>query len=328
LDRVNSAHEHYKRRPGAKRPLSEHLADYRRDLEARGRAPRYVSVVVSRVQALLQGCGFELIPDFSASKVTAWLADLREKGRERSPLDPGKDSYTKSELAAALGVKPHCLPALIRRWGLPVSGQGKKRCFPRATAEALQDRLGRGASAETTNQYLSHVKAFCRWLVKDGRMSENPLAHLEAGNVQVDRRHDRRELTEEELRSLLAAAKAREKSFRGLAEWDRFHLNATTCGTGFRASALASLTHESFDLNPEKPTVTLAARENKNRESRVQPLPPGVAELLRDYLRDKTKPVRYAPPARQAPSSCLSVAHRFHKQLTAGVCVSERMRIR
>jgi integrase len=268
-----------------KKPLSEHLAAYRRDLEALGRAPRYVAVVASRLEALLKGCEFVFIPDLSASKVTDWLSGLREKGRERSPLD--KEFYTKRELASALGVKPHCLPGLIRRWGLSVSGQGKARRFPRATAEALQDRLCRGASVETTNQYLSHIKAFCRWLVKDGRMSENPLAHLEAGNVQVDRRHDRRELTEAELRTLLAVTKMSEKSFRVLTGQDRFHLYATACGTGFRASALASLTPESFDLNPEKATVTLAARENKSRKTRVQPLPADVAELLREYVQGK-----------------------------------------
>ena len=35
------------------------------------------------------------------------------------------------------------------------------------------------------------------------------------------------------------------------------------------------------------PVVTLPARHAKNRKTKVQPLPPDVAELLRDYLRDK-----------------------------------------
>src|SRR5262245_40959248 len=50
-----------------KRPLADHLADYRRDLEARGNAPRYVAVVVSRLEALLEGCGFRFSSDLSAS---------------------------------------------------------------------------------------------------------------------------------------------------------------------------------------------------------------------------------------------------------------------
>src|SRR5262249_23687719 len=75
--------------------------------------------------------------------------------------------------------------------------------------------------------------------------------------------------------------------FRGLSGPDRFHLYAAACGTGFRASALASLTPESFDLTAELPTVTLAARHAKNRKTKVQPIAPDLADLLRDYLTDK-----------------------------------------
>jgi hypothetical protein len=49
------------------RPLAEHLADYRRELEARGNDPRYVELTVARVRALLDGCGFVFTSDLSAS---------------------------------------------------------------------------------------------------------------------------------------------------------------------------------------------------------------------------------------------------------------------
>jgi hypothetical protein len=35
------------------------------------------------------------------------------------------------------------------------------------------------------------------------------------------------------------------------------------------------------------PTVTLAARHAKNRKTKVQPIPPDLADLLRDYLTDR-----------------------------------------
>jgi hypothetical protein len=44
---------------------------------------------------------------------------------------------------------------------------------------------------------------------------------------------------------------------------------------------------ESFVLDAYLPTVTLAARCNKSRKLRVQPLPTDVADLLRDYLKGK-----------------------------------------
>jgi WD40 repeat protein len=134
---------------------------------------------------------------------------------------------------------------------------------------------------------LAHLKAFCRWLVKDRRMTDNPLAYVSGGNALVDRRHDRRELTADELRRLLAAARGSARPFRGLSGPDRYALYAAACGTGFRASGLGSLTPESFDLDADPPTATLAARRNKSRVLKVQPLPADVADLLRDYLRGK-----------------------------------------
>ncbi len=109
-----------------------------------------------------------------------------------------------------------------------------------------------------------------------------------SGNAGLDRRHDRRELEAGELRRLLAVTRAGERPFRGLSGPDRFALYATACGTGFRVSALAGLTPESFDLDADPPTVTLAARRNKSRVLKVQPLPADVADLLRDYLRGKS----------------------------------------
>ena len=103
----------------------------------------------------------------------------------------------------------------------------------------------------------------------------------------MDRRHDRRELEVDELRRLLAVARASDRTAFGLTGADRFHLYATACGTGFRASGLASLTPESFDLDADPPAVTLAARHAKNKKTKVQPIPPDLAELLRDYLRGK-----------------------------------------
>jgi integrase len=271
----------------SKRPLLEHLTDFEAALLAKGNTPKQARQVASRARRVLVGCKFVFMGDLSASRTMEYLATLREGGRAVPPLDPDKETYTKADLAAALGVRPHSVPALVRRHGLPAAGEGKARRFPRETAEALRERLSRGAGVQTVNFYLQAVKQFSRWLVKDRRMGDNPLAHLSGGNARVDRRHDRRELAEGELRSLLAATGASGRVFRGLTGRDRFHLYATACATGLRASALASLTPESFDLAAEPPTVTLAARFNKNRRPRVQPLPPDVAELLRDYLKDR-----------------------------------------
>ncbi len=264
-----------------KRPLAEHLDDFHKELSSRDNAPRYVTMVVSRLRSLLDGCRFVFLSDLSASRAADWLAGLRRQGRARVQLPADQEWFTLREAARLLGVKPASVGAAVRRNRLEAEGNGKARRLSRAAVEALQDRVARGVSVQTTNDYLSALKSFGRWLVKDRRTAENPFAHLEGGNAGVDRRHDRRELTANELRSVLDAARNSAATFRGLAGADRFHLYATACGTGFRASALASLTPASFDLDAGSPIVTLAARHAKNRKTKVQPLPADVAELLR-----------------------------------------------
>jgi hypothetical protein len=148
-----------------KRPLDEHLADFRRELEARGNAPRYVQLVFSRLTFLMGGCGFVFTPDLSASRAMDWLAELRRRGRPRAPLPAGQESFTSREAAALLGIKPLSVGTAVRRLRLEATGQGKARRFPRATLEALQERLARGTSMQTTNDYRSALKSFGRWLV-------------------------------------------------------------------------------------------------------------------------------------------------------------------
>jgi integrase len=165
-----------------------------------------------------------------------------------------------------------------------LNGNGKARRFPRSTAVALQERLSRGAGIQTTNYYLREIKSFCGWLVKDRRMGDNPMTHLQGGNAKLDRRHDRRPLPLEDLRRVFQAAHESAHLFRGLTGRDRGMLYAVACVSGFRAEELARLRPSSFDLDGTPPTVTLGAEETKNGRAAVQPLPPEIIEAMRDYL--------------------------------------------
>src|SRR5262249_36313133 len=66
----------------------------------------------------------------------------------------------------------------------------------------------RGISAQTFNFYLQAVKQFCRWMVRDRRAAESPVAHLQGLNVKTDRRRDRRALSVDDLRMLLTTTAA------------------------------------------------------------------------------------------------------------------------
>ena len=275
---VSSYEKHHKR------PLVEHLADFEQAMNSRGSTTKQVAQVVGRARKVIDGCGFVFIVDLSASAVDVFLGDLRTEGAAAPPLPVGVESFTKAALAEALRAKSTTVAAIIQRHRLKGEGNGKARRFPRATAEAVRDWLRRGRGTQTIAHYLKAMKQFTRWLVKDRRMPANPLDHLSVEAPEADLRHDRRALTDYEMRALFTAARASSQAFRGMTGPERAILYATACATGFRAGELASLTPESFRLDGEAAYIALGASQSKNKRTAEQPLPADVAEALRGYL--------------------------------------------
>jgi len=74
---------------------------------------------------------------------------------------------------------------------------------------------------------------------------------------------------------------------RGVTGPDRAMLYRLAVGTGFRASELASLAPESFDLGANPPTVTVEAGYSKHRRKDVQPIRRDLADLLRRWLKGR-----------------------------------------
>lgn len=153
-------------------------------------------------------------------------------------------------------------------------------------AENGQERPGK--SIATANHYLTAVKAFTRWLWKDRRISSDPLAGMsKLANGETDVRHARREFSQDELLWLLKTTRESLRGFRYLIGKDRHALYLTAAGSGLRVSELASLEPSSFHLQGVSPFIRLQAAYAKNRKETDQPLPPDVAETLREYLKGK-----------------------------------------
>ena len=134
-----------------------------------------------------------------------------------------------------------------------------------------------GISNQTSSYYLVAIQAFCRWAVKNSRLNQSPIAHIEKLETRTDRRHDRQSLSPDQLIGILAAAMASEKTFRGLTGKDRHFLYLAAMTTGFRVGELASLHPEDFDLECSPPTATVSASCTKNKQTAVQPIAPDVA---------------------------------------------------
>ena len=157
---------------------------------------------------------------------------------------------------------------------------------PSAVQGAIAAVREDGLSLQTCNDTLRAIKQFSRWLWRDGRAREDVLAHLTGYNVALDRRHDRRSLTDEELARLIAAAEAG-PAIINMAGQDRAILYRVAVGTGFRAKELRSLAAESFDLGADPPTVTVQAAYSKHRRRDVQPIRRDLADLLGPWLATK-----------------------------------------
>lgn len=147
----------------------------------------------------------------------------------------------------------------------------------------LDLRENAGLSIQTSNHYLTSLKAFTRWLVRNLRMKINPLEAIEPLNVRMDRRHDRRPLTMEEFMLLLHAAETGPPAV-GLTGPDRAMLYILAAWTGFRRGELGSLTLRSFKLKRNNPTVVIQAAYSKHRREDIQVLHQDIVERLLKWL--------------------------------------------
>ena len=179
----------------------------------------------------------------------------------------------------------------------------------RADRKDAGGTVKRGASAQTSNFYLTAFKSFCKWMLLDGRVHRNPVAHLQGLNVKTDRRHDRRALEPEEIRWLLDVTAGEPIRCKASGS-ERAVLYRVAAESGLRAAELASLTAASFDFAADPPTVCVEAAYSKHRRRDEVPLRPDTARLLAEHLGPKL-------PGAQAFIVPKRTAEVFRADLTA-----------
>jgi integrase len=140
-------------------------------------------------------------------------------------------------------------------------------------------------SIRTTNYYARAVKGFSRWLWLEGRTPDDALRSLRLLNANASIKHARRCLTGDELQRLLDATRQSKRTVYGLKPDDRAMLYTLAAYTGLRASELASLTPESFDLRTK--TVSVQAAYSKRRRNDTLPLHASLVATLTQWLATK-----------------------------------------
>jgi len=138
-------------------------------------------------------------------------------------------------------------------------------------------------SIQTSNFYLAMFKAFCRYLETEQKLGASPVESLSGQNVQLDRRHDRRDLTPEELSLLLSTTLTRPTKFNLTGE-ARAMLYRTAMESGLRRKELGALRIRHFVLDGDAPSVSLEAVKSKNRKQTHLPLRAEFVAELRQWF--------------------------------------------
>jgi len=144
-----------------------------------------------------------------------------------------------------------------------------------------KQRAERVFGVKTSNYYARDFKGFFSWMVRAGRAESNPLARFTPLNAETDARRERRALNSDDFAKLTEATLGGD-AFKGISGIDRAVLYMVSANTGLRASELASLTPESFDL--EAKLVQVHAAHSKRRRRDKQPLRDDLAALIRGWL--------------------------------------------
>ncbi len=156
-----------------------------------------------------------------------------------------------------------------------------------------------GISARTSNFYLQSVRQFCRWAVRTGVGSEDPLRVLRPIDAQSTRQ--RRALTAEELARLLATTRAGpprdgstgDEREGGIPGPERALLYRMAAETGLRRNELRTLHVTDLDIaDTERANVSVRATNTKNRREAHLPLRPDLATELRAHVRERLPTAR------------------------------------
>ena len=127
-------------------------------------------------------------------------------------------------------------------------------------------------SAKTLNEYLAGVKALLQGMMKQGRITANPLMMVQKGEPRGKEVRKRRAYTDEEMQRLLNVAGQHRV------------LYVMAALTGIRHGEFKKLCWGDVNLNPEKPSVMVRASVSKNHKQSCLPLH---SVLLEELLRHR-----------------------------------------
>lgn len=158
---------------------------------------------------------------------------------------------------------------------------------PDAWVRWVGARRAEGMAPETINHYLRALRSFFRWLVRNGRLSADPLASVRLLPVEAGRKLVRRVLSAEDFARFVRMTRRSPKTWMGLDGPARAALYLTAARTGLRAGVLARLRPADLRLDDPIPHIKTSAEDQKNRRAHLVPVPPDLLKELRRWVRTR-----------------------------------------
>ena len=205
---------------------------------------------------------------------------LREEEHERAGFIPSKTARNAAQRKLADHLQDFVADLLAKgRNGRYIKGieycieQLAKECgwnYPQdMTADTFAEwRRTQEKAPKTLNEYLTSAKGFTNWLTAHGRMAVNPFAAIQKVETRGREVRVRRAYNNSEQAALLSVAGPQRIVYM------------TAALTGIRHGELKKLCWGDFNLNADKPFVTVRASVSKNHRQACLPLHPDLAAAL------------------------------------------------
>ena len=145
----------------------------------------------------------------------------------------------------------------------------------------VDERRSGDRAPRTINSYFVAINSFCRWAIETDRLEKNPLRGIKKLNEEVDKRKNRRSLSEDELRRLIEAAKSQKYRHRHKREQCELAYRLLV-GTGLRSKELSLAMASQFDF--ERNCFTVRALATKNKRTDVLPVRPELMNRLKTWI--------------------------------------------
>ncbi len=142
-------------------------------------------------------------------------------------------------------------------------------------------------SARSKNKHRTCVMSFTKWLHANHRTEVDLLSAVRPYDEASDKRHERRELTADEITHLLYTVEHADYEPRGLDKPTRAMAYRVSLCTGLRATELRALTVKAFKFTGDEVSILLPRRNANKQKGGTHPVPLELAPMLRDFLRGR-----------------------------------------